>query len=37
MLTPIIAGIAFIALFGAWVIIPSQLKKHHETKEEMEK
>jgi hypothetical protein len=37
MLTPIIAGIAFIALFGAWVIIPSRLKKYHQSKEEMDK
>jgi hypothetical protein len=26
------AAVAFVALFVAWVIIPSHIRKHHQTK-----
>jgi hypothetical protein len=32
----IAAIIAFVVLFSAWVIIPTRLKKHHESKVEAE-
>jgi hypothetical protein len=31
-MTIILAGVAFVGLFCAWVIIPSILKKHHAEK-----
>ena len=34
--TAIAAIIAFVVLFGAWVIIPSRLKKRHESKVDIE-
>jgi hypothetical protein len=30
MLTAILAGVAFVVLFATWVILPSQLRKHHD-------
>ena len=35
-MTGIIAGAIFVALFVAWVIAPSRIKKMHESKKEME-
>jgi hypothetical protein len=32
----ILAIAAFVVLFGAWVIVPSRLRKHHEDAEEDE-
>jgi hypothetical protein len=34
--TVIAAIIAFVVLFGAWVILPSRLKKYHDNKVEVE-
>jgi hypothetical protein len=36
MLTGILAGVAFVALFAMWVIIPSRIKKHRVTQEDEE-
>ncbi len=30
----IIAAVAFVGLFLVWVILPSQVKKHHTTEED---
>jgi hypothetical protein len=29
----ILAGVAFVVLFGAWVVLPSRLRKRHENNE----
>jgi hypothetical protein len=36
MLTGILAGVAFVALFAIWVILPSRIKKNHVSREEDE-
>lgn len=36
-MTGIIAGAVFVGLFVAWVIVPSRIKKMHESKVEEEK
>jgi hypothetical protein len=36
MLTAILAGVAFVVLFTAWVVLPSRIKKSRSSDEEDE-